>query len=469
MVDNADFWEQQRFQRATDPNRAPYVVDHVSSSRGGFAYVRGEALADEGALAVLTPPERDRLSVKDASQDWLDGTGLVLLEFAGPPEDLLPFVAEWRATARGADPALRVDLHYVLTGEPAASVPRGGPAGPPWTTVGYVPPKAWGTGDPVVAVLDTGLDPASVAAATFVDAQGASVPHVVFDPDLDTDILGTAPPVPQVPTALLSEAGHGTFIASILARFSGGTARIAALKVLDPDGLGSEQSVVEGLRRLRLDLVERYGSRVAVVNLSLGGFTDDGGWVQDPGRQAALYPAGLRDQMPVGLAAELETWSHEPLSDTVFVCAAGNDGQSDRPFWPAALASGKGPASPPVVAVGSLDGGLLPSSFTNRGPWVSVSTLGEDIVGVYPAGTFDVSPTQTETFDGTGARWSGTSFAAPLVAAEIAARVTSGAAPTGRVAGEDLLVELAGNRVAGAELGLWWDPRTAGPMTDPRV
>jgi len=468
MTVNVEFWQKQRFERVTDPDRTPVLVGYTTSDTGGTAFVQGDVLADGGAIEALEQVDRDLVSEK-GDQAWLAGTGLVHYEFTGTVEEQLRFVAQWRLRARELDVG-RVDLHYVLTGEPAATVPRGGAGGMPWTMRDYVAPSAWGAGAPVVAVLDTGVDPASVAAVEELDANGVGVPRVEYDKVLDVDILGLTPPVNGVVTDLLSEAGHGTFIASIIARFSAGAGRIAVLRVLDPEGIGTEQSVVNGLRRLRQEHIERHGTPVVAVNLSLGGFTDDGGWLQDPGERDELYPPELRDQMPAALAAELSLWQVEPFNDTVFVCAAGNDGQTDRPFWPAALAGSTAADPPLVVAVASLDGELDGSSFSNRADWVTVSTLGEDIAGTYPAGRFPLSPTQNEEFDGTsGARWSGTSFAAPLVTAEIVRRALDPTAntPTGRAAWGALALTLHSATTTG--FGDVWDPRIAGLDLDPRA
>ena len=69
-------------------------------------------------------------------------------------------------------------------------------------------------------------------------------------------------------------------------------------------------------------------------------------------------------------------------------------------------------------------GGVAPSAltrsaFSNIGDWVTVSTLGEDILSEYPDGDYPVAENLNRSFGVRGARWNGTSFATPLVAAEI--------------------------------------------------
>ena len=114
------------------------------------------------------------------------------------------------------------------------------------------------------------------------------------------------------------------------------------------------------------------------------------------------------DKPPIGMASVVGKLQ---MAGTVIVAAAGNDA-SCRAVWPAAL--------PDVVSVGALgpDG---PAPFTNWGPWVRACAPGVDIVSNFFDNVDRVNDNLPQTSFYFGwASWSGTSFAAPIVAAAIA-------------------------------------------------
>ena len=160
-------------------------------------------------------------------------------------------------------------------------------------------------------------------------------------------------------------------------------------------------------------LVALLDDRPDVVNLSFAGYADD-------------------DTTPPAIAEAIAALLAEGV---VVVAAAGNDGTC-RPAWPAATDG--------VIGVGALDDDG-PAWFTNHGPWVQACAPGVDVLSCffdYAAGSAG-DPATTRPAGGPDndlqpdesgwARWSGTSFAAPIVAGALARRIADGASPAGAV------------------------------------
>lgn len=184
--------------------------------------------------------------------------------------------------------------------------------------------------------------------------------------------------------------GHGTFIAGVVRSWAP-AADVNVQAVLSIGGAAFESDVVGGLVDA-LDLVPD------VISLS----------------------GGTRSRRGVPLLS-FEVFWEQRLSQqkgTVLVACAGNDG--DRgPFWPAAF--------PWAVSVGALDEeGEDRAGYSNHGSWVDVYALGTAVVNAYPDGpyTYREPPRvgDSAVFDTGLATWSGTSFAAPMVAGLAVAR-----------------------------------------------
>ena len=189
--------------------------------------------------------------------------------------------------------------------------------------------------------------------------------------EFDVDLTG----------ALDFQAGHGTFISGIVRQICP-DAEIYTCGVLTSFGEGSVSGVLHAVERV-LD-AGRPGRR---------------------GRDELRWVLHERRSGPVRSRAEA------PARQTrSAVASAGNDG-STRPYFPAAL--------PDVIGVG----GLAESGrawFSNFGSWVDACAPAIDVVSTFFTGlTERLHGEPRRHFDG-WARWSGTSFAAPKVAALIA-------------------------------------------------
>ncbi|WP_183095590.1 S8 family peptidase [Nocardioides stalactiti] len=195
-------------------------------------------------------------------------------------------------------------------------------------------------------------------------------------------------------------AGHGTFVAGVI-KCMAPSARVEVEGLLTKGGAIFESEICE-----QLDQALDESDLPQIISISGGTHTRKNMGLLGLEMLAAAY--GLDDGVK-----------------TLVVAAAGND-ESDREFYPAAY--------PWVIGVGSVDADGKVSKFSNFGKWVDVWARGRDIVNAFPVGTYtchypeNMDPVtkqpQVRTFDGL-ARWSGTSFATPIVAGAIAAQMSA--------------------------------------------
>jgi subtilisin family serine protease len=237
------------------------------------------------------------------------------------------------------------------------------------------PPAPDGGAGVVIGVCDTGLL-ADIAADPWLGGIAAAPG--------DIDQLG--PLLASGLHAIPPYCGHGTFIAGV-ARCE---APEAAVYVANDFIEGGQR---EWVIMQQLQALAGRSPAPQVVNLSAGSYS--------------------RNDWP------LLSFSAFESGGITLTCAAGNDG-TYRQFWPAAFDW--------AVAVGALGADQRNRAwFTNYGDWVNVYTLGEGLVNAFATGeyTYHEPPKRpaTQVFDGR-ARWSGTSFAAPLVAGLIAAEMS---------------------------------------------
>lgn len=225
-----------------------------------------------------------------------------------------------------------------------------------------------------VSVVDTGWHPPAGTDPRTPWLHGVQGDDELNDPDLR------------------EYAGHGTFIAGIVRCLAPHTdIYVEGFAIGGFGGGGMLESAVIA------QMDEALDHDPQVINLSAGCRTHDD------------YPS---------LAFEVFYETRLKDRDCVLVAAAGND-SSPAPFWPA--------AAPWAVGVGSLDRDGRVSSYSNYGVSADVYALGRNIINAFPDGTFTCQETPNKgdvRVFGTGmARWSGTSFSAPVVAGLIAREI----------------------------------------------
>lgn len=261
---------------------------------------------------------------------------------------------------------------------------------------------------------------------------------LIVDTGLVTPTVEPFPYVAGMPNVLPLEdgfireyAGHGTFIAELLAGVAAG-ANVWVSNLLP--NLGAEFDDVFGTRLIQaLDefAAAHSGQWPDIISLSAGSPVMD-----------------LDPPLP-GLATFLAQLAGHP--ETLLVAAAGNNG-CDVPFHPAALAwTPDQPGMENIVSVGALRKDASDRAcFSDFGPWVRAYAPGERLVAgfiaaplKYQHSTTGVCRFSDEEYDctcktpghigaltdpkhadvvdfGPLARWSGTSFATPLVAGMVA-------------------------------------------------
>lgn len=176
------------------------------------------------------------------------------------------------------------------------------------------------------------------------------------------DFTGTASQAGTAPVA------HGTAVASILAR--NGATRLVSANIFSADArpFASADAIARAVNWM-------VARGVPVINISI---------------------AGPSNQLVDRVIATATARGH------IVVAAAGNGGPAAMPAYPA--------ASPGAVAVTAVDGSGGVYMHANHGDYITIAALGVGVVAAAP--------------DGRWHQFSGTSFAAPLVAAELAGCVS---------------------------------------------
>jgi hypothetical protein len=308
----------------------------------------------------------------------------------------------------------------------------GGRAPVAW--VGQQPSRTEDFGErrrPVVAILDTGVGEHSwfrtpglitknplegtVPIGLPDTHNGSETSGVVFDPlegELDSD------------------SGHGTFIAGLIHQLCP-DANILSIRVMPSDGAVPEHVLLDALNLLVLRQKraqrEAPADAIDILSLSLGYYHES---VEDVSFDPLIkYPLDELAQLGV-----------------IVVAAAGNDA-TVRPLFPAGFApdpQGVVTAVPdaqvPLIGVGALNPDQTVALFSNAGPWVKAYRTGAALVSTLPE-TFDASgqpafrvfaldrwreSLDPDDFSCGFGTWSGTSFATPVLAGEIARELLRG-------------------------------------------
>lgn len=236
---------------------------------------------------------------------------------------------------------------------------------------------------PRVLILDTGIRTDGHGKPEHKDLAACEL-QLYFQASEDKKIIDDEDEIDEDDSRTLDfESGHGTFITGIVRQMCP-DADIYTAGVLSSFGAGPVSGVLDRLSRVLKALETK--DRIDIVVMSFGAFFAD----DEPG----LFGEALTAL----------------VGDRLCVAAAGNE-MTCRPNFPAAL--------PDVIAVGGLaaDGKAW---FTNFGGWVGACAPAIDVVSTFFTNvTEQVDGKEYRRFEG-WARWSGTSFSAPKVAAQIA-------------------------------------------------
>jgi hypothetical protein len=234
-------------------------------------------------------------------------------------------------------------------------------------------------GGVVVAVIDTGIDRSHplLASALWHDRRDTS--DIAGD-GLDNDGDGLVDdangwdfvdndndPADLFDDPANSVAGHGTFIAGLITTLAP-EAQLLPIRAFGADGLGNAFTVAAAVK-----YAADHGARV--INLSLGA-----------SQASQLLQDAIKDVRQRGI---------------IVVAAAGNDNNDSPPQFPSSMDE--------VLAVAAIDLDGRKASFSNFGNHIDVCAPGVKLISAYP-----------NSRAGGYASWSGTSFAAPLAAAEAA-------------------------------------------------
>ena len=305
--------------------------------------------------------------------------------FAGVPQPELPALSPNHACV------VSPSFHHCPYGPPYPA-----PAPVPGFLTPYVPPKAR------VVVVDTGYIPLN----PDLDPRVTPVQGEMWDVYLPTPAWVPDPPDGtgnrDSAGKLLEIVGHGTFIAGQIAHAAPQVAITAVGQLdnpafMDPSGGGNAYPLFASEFSVAHSML-LYGKGDVI----LCGFA---------------FPTVVNHpSLPIKAALDVLTRSADSRPGLAIVAPAGN-AESAIPHWPAAF--------PEVIGVGATNRRQSARAvFSNWGRWLDCCARGEYVVSTYIDYTGAMEGEPHAAFDG-WARWQGTSFAAPKVAAAIADAVAT--------------------------------------------
>jgi hypothetical protein len=293
---------------------------------------------------------------------------------------------------------------------------------------------------PVIAVLDSGvrahpwLGVAPAGDGTYTTASDGSVQvdqgiqDIIYSCDKQSAAVGDSDrklirdpwDTPMTLDELVGEVapytGHGTFIAGIFRQVVP-DATVLSIRIMHGDGIIYENDllIALGLLAARVAKAQREDDlalMVDAVSLSLGYFNESSADV--------AYTSALRQVIDALLGMGV-----------VVTAAAGNYATS-REFYPAAFAGQpSAPDEVPLISVGALNPNGTRAVFSDGGRWVTAWAPGAAVISTFPVDVngadqpaIRVPGQARESFDTDDYRsgfaaWSGTSFSAPMMAADV--------------------------------------------------
>jgi thermitase len=388
----------------TDPDPSQLLKNQSLATSEALQFDIVERLAGGGSAYVVSGQVLVPVSVRQQDGDSeLTTRGFERLAASpGDPLDDLVWAysyqgdeADARAAVDGALSTLRENeipaAHAMVTAQQMVLKSADGPAP---TTVQVAPFSAEAAAlaeapdAKVVAVIDTGIDQPSRGDGWLNEVRDRSTGNY------DALDLFPATATPGAWPILDYGAGHGTFVAGIIRQVDP-QAKIVVYRALDTRGLADEKTVADAMT-----LAAEKGA--SVISISSGMLA-----VNDahpcPHLQRAVQQIMSRTNPPA------------------IVAAAGNNGDMEK-VYPAALEG--------VVAVAALQAVEEPISnpppptagaeWSSHGDWVDCSAVGEGIVSTFVKGEEDPQFGSDTYPQDSWAVWTGTSFAAPQIAALIA-------------------------------------------------